>query len=179
MLAVIEARLGRRPRGLREVAVFNDEGLPSVIRVGSVVEGKPFPTLFWLIDPALNLRIDRDEASGCIAAFQQRIDADQALQDAMYKDHQRHIQLRESHLAQGERELLEHRDQWQALSLRGIGGIADFTRIRCLHTWYASHLVEANTIGAMLEAHWGVGSPLGYKKPIKSSRHKTGRGPDA
>ena len=154
MLALIETRLGRPPRGLREVAVFSNEGLPSVIRVGSVVEDKPFPTLFWLIDPALNLRIDRDEATGCIAAFQQRIDADQTLQDAMKKDHQRHIQLREFHLGRGERELLEDRGQWEALSKRGIGGIADFTRIRCLHTWYASHLVEANTVGTMLEAHW-------------------------
>lgn len=37
---------------------------------------------------------------------------------------------------------------------RGIGGIADFQRIRCLHTYYAAHLVEPNAIGGMLEDYW-------------------------
>ncbi|WOJ93830.1 DUF501 domain-containing protein [Congregibacter variabilis] len=154
MLHRVESRLGRRPRGLRQVMVLDDAGQPSVIRVASVVEEKPFPTLFWLIDPALNLRIDREEASGRIHAFQTRINDSPELQQAMEHDHQRHIELRESYLASGERELLESRGQWSALAHRGIGGIADFTRIRCLHTWYAAHLVEPNTVGQMLDEHW-------------------------
>jgi hypothetical protein len=154
MLEVIESRLGRSPRGLRAVAVIGSDSLPCVIRVASLVEGKPFPTLFWLIDPVLNLRIDREEAGGLINRFQRLIDESRELQGAMKIDHQRHIQLRESYLAGGERELLESRGQWDALSRRGIGGIADFSRIRCLHTWYAAHLVEPNTVGRMLDAHW-------------------------
>jgi len=39
-----------------------------------------------------------------------------------------------------------------ALEERGIGGIAESTRIRCLHTWYAAHLVEPNTIGALIDS---------------------------
>ena len=31
-----------------------------------------------------------------------------------------------------------------ALDERGIGGISEPTRIRCLHTWYAAHLVTPN-----------------------------------
>lgn len=153
-LSLVEARLGRQPRGLREVAFVDADGLPSVIRVASVVEDKPFPTLFWLIDPDLNLRIDREEATGRITAFQAVIDSDPTLQQAMERDHRRHIALRESYICGGERELLESRGQWEALSERGIGGIADFTRIRCLHTWYAAHLIEANAIGRMLDAYW-------------------------
>ncbi|MFK8041200.1 DUF501 domain-containing protein [Congregibacter sp.] len=154
MLAVIEARLGRPARGLRAVAVADADGGPAVIRVASVVDGKPFPTLFWLIEPALNLRIDREEATGLIARFQSEIDSDEALKRSMSDDHHRHIQLRETYLQQEERELLESRGQWAALAERGIGGIADFTRIRCLHTWYAAHLVEPNTVGRLLDTYW-------------------------
>lgn len=153
-LSLVETRLGRRPRGLQEVAFLDSQGLPAVIRVASVVEGKPFPTLFWLIDPSLNLRIDREEATGRITAFQSVVDSDPMLQQAMERDHRRHIALRESYVSSAERKLLESRGQWKALSERGIGGIADFKRIRCLHTWYAAHLVEPNVIGQLLDAYW-------------------------
>ena len=38
-----------------------------------------------------------------------------------------------------------------ALDERGIGGISEPTRIRCLHTWYAAHLVTPNTIGQLVD----------------------------
>jgi len=41
-----------------------------------------------------------------------------------------------------------------ALVNKGIGGIADFTSIRCLHTWYGAHLVVANTVGGLLDDWW-------------------------
>ena len=31
---------------------------------------------------------------------------------------------------------------------------SEINRIRCLHTWYAAHLVVPNTIGAMLDDWW-------------------------
>ncbi len=42
----------------------------------------------------------------------------------------------------------------EVLDHKGIGGIADRKRIRCLHTWYAAHLVVPNTIGTMLDGWW-------------------------
>ena len=150
----IAERLGREPRGLREVAVTDAEGAPVVIRVASVVNGKPFPTLYWLIDPALNYRIDRAEARGTIADMQVRVDSDPALQAAMVRDHRRHIARRASYLSGAERAHLDVSGQWPAILERGVGGIADFARIRCLHTWYAAHLVEANTVGGLLQALW-------------------------
>lgn len=155
-LQCIEDRLGRPPRGLRAVAVADGAGAPMVIRVASLVDEKPFPTLYWLIDPHLNLKIDRAEASGLIAQFQAVIDNDPTLQDAMVADHTRHIAHRASFISDAERSMLEDRGQWAALAERGIGGIADFSRIRCLHTWYAAHLVEANTVGKLLDDHWAA-----------------------
>jgi len=108
----IVSLLGRKPRGLEDVAVYGPGGEPMVIRVSSLVDGAPFPNLFWLIDPALVYRIDCDEAQ---------------LRSGKY---------------------------YEVLQQRGIGGIADFGRIRCLHTWYAAHLVVPNTVGLLLDRYW-------------------------
>jgi hypothetical protein len=151
---LVRERLGRAPRGLRAVAVSDGAGRPVVIRVASLVDGKPFPTLFWLIDPALNLRIDREEAGGTIAVFQRRVDADEALREDMAADHRAHIALRDDYLSDDERVALERNGLLPALTQRGIGGIADPTRIRCLHTWYAAHLVVPNTVGRLLDDRW-------------------------
>jgi len=157
-LAFIRERLGREPRGLRAVVCRDATGQPAVIRVASVVDDKPFPTLFWLIDPALCLRIDREEAGGCIAALQCHIDGDAGLQEAMRRDHEAHIALRDGFLDPDERRQLVHTGRMTALVARGIGGIADFRRIRCLHTWYAAHLVVPNTVGRLLEERWATPS---------------------
>ena len=153
-LALVTERLGRAPRGLRGVAVVDESGAPMVIRVASLVDGKPFPTLFWLIDPELSLRIDREEAGGRIATIQAMVDDSASLREALEEDHRKHIALRASFLNDAEKAQLRSQGQWSALAERGVGGIANFTRIRCLHTWYAAHLVVPNTVGHLLEASW-------------------------
>ncbi|MEO0435724.1 MAG: DUF501 domain-containing protein [Pseudomonadota bacterium] len=154
--ALIAERLGREPRGLRAVAVWDDRGEPMVIRVASLVEGKPFPTLYWLIDPALSLRLDREEAGGLIAKIQDEVDGSEQLQEFLAVDHRKHIALRESFLNSEERASLHAHGLWGALSSRGIGGIGNFDRVRCLHTWYASHLVVPNTVGRLVDEYWSA-----------------------
>jgi len=147
--------LGREPRGLQAVAVSAPDGAPVVIRVASLVDGVPFPTLFWLVDPALNYRIDQAEAGGLIARFQQRVEGDAALRAALRQDHRAYIALRDSFIDPVLRGRIGELGFTEVLATKGVGGIADFSRIRCLHTWYAAHLVLPNTVGAMLERHWG------------------------
>lgn len=149
--------LGREPRGLEEVPVVGAADQPVVIRVASLVEGKPFPTLFWLVDPDLCYRIDRAEAGGLIKRLQRRVDADAALQAALREDNLAHIRLRDSYLDDATRRRLDALGFAGVLEHKGIGGIGDFCRIRCLHTWYAAHLVVRNTVGAMLDAWWEGG----------------------
>ena len=146
--------LGREPRGLEAIAVFADNGSPMVIRVASLVDGTPFPTLFWLVDPDLSYRIDRAEAGGLIKRLQRRIDADPELQRQMGEDHRAYIALRDSYISGAVRKRMEMLGFGAVLAQKGIGGIADFTRIRCLHTWYAAHLVVPNTVGALLDQWW-------------------------
>ena len=147
----ITEQLGREPRGLRDVAAFNAAGKPAVIRVASVVNGKPFPTLFWLIDPAINLAIDRLEAGGAIARLQALVDDSPELRIRMGKDHDAHKVLRASFLTRKERAFLESQRMMVALDKRGIGGIAEPDRIRCLHTWYAAHWVVPNVVGSWVD----------------------------
>ena len=150
----VEQLLGREARGLKAIAVRDNQGLPMVVRVASLVDAKPFPTMFWLIDKRINYAIDYVEARGLIAQFQSLVDQSLALQQQMILDHKAYIALRQSY------ESPEDKSQIQALgfdavsSTRGIGGISDYQRIRCLHTYYAAHLVSSNSIGQLLDDYW-------------------------
>ena len=143
--------LGRTPRGLKAIPVLGSSGSPVVIRVASVVDNKPFPTLYWLVDAALCLQIDRLEAAGWIARLQARVDESSDLQNEMEQDHARYKHERERYLLPEEVLLLTSHNMRQALDERGIGGITGKHRIRCLHTWYAAHLVTPNSIGRLVD----------------------------
>ena len=147
----VAERLGREPRGFRDVAAFNAEGLPASIRVSSIVDGKPFPTLYWLIDAELSLNIDRLEASGWIARVQSEIAKNADFTRRMQQDHAAHITLRDGYLLDEERKLLASKNMLSALSKRGIGGISEPDRIRCFHTWYAAHMVVPNAVGEIVD----------------------------
>lgn len=146
--------IGRDPLGLEAVAVAAADSSPVVVRVASIVRGKPFPTLFWLVDPNLIYRIDQAEAAGLIDRLQAKVDTDANLRTQIVADHEAHIALRNSYLTPIQRAQIAELGFSAALQQRGIGGIGNYARIRCLHTWYAAHLVVPNTIGAMLDACW-------------------------
>lgn len=150
----VKQLLGREPRGLEAIALAADDGMPRVIRVASLVDNKPFPTLFWLVDAKLGYVIDTLEASGLIAQLQEVIDNDSDLQEVLVKDHLAHIQLRNSYMSTEIKGRLQALGFYAVLQKRGIGGIEDFRRIRCLHTWYAAHLIVPNTVGMMLDEHF-------------------------
>jgi hypothetical protein len=76
------------------------------------------------------------------------------LQATMREDNRAYIALRDQYIDDGTRARLEHLGFGDVLAAKGIGGIGDFTRIRCLHTWYAAHLVVPNTVGRLLDQHW-------------------------
>ena len=147
----VAERLGREPRGFRDVAAYNAKGLPASIRVSSIVDGKPFPTLYWLIDAELSLHIDRLEAAGWIARVQSEIATNEAFRQRMQHDHAKHVALRDGYLLDEDRKLLASNNMLAALSKRGIGGISEPDRIRCFHTWYAAHMVVPNCVGKIVD----------------------------
>jgi len=160
----ISQLLGRDPRGLEDIAVRGPSGQPMVIRVASLVDNAPFPNLFWLVDPGIVYRIDGDEAGGLIQRLQKIVDDDAQIQSSLVDDHRAHITLRNSHMTAAIEEKLRSLNYYQVLQNRGIGGIADFGRIRCLHTWYAAHLVVPNTIGRLLDTQWRTEQETGVSK---------------
>ena len=125
-----------------------------------MVDQKPFPTLYWLIDADYCLQIDRLEAAGWIAKVQSVIEETEELQAMMAEDHRQHVALRAQFLSDNEREFLQQQGMESALEARGIGGIADLARVRCFHTWYAAHLVMPNCIGRMVDILLGGESDL-------------------
>ena len=146
--------LGRSPRGLKSIAIRSDTGSPVVIQVSSLVDDKPFPTLFWLVDKQLNYAIDRMEAAGFIKQCQAGVEASLELQQKLAIEHQAYIDLRVQLMSEQEVQAIETLGFSAPLKRRGIGGIENFTRIRCLHTYYAAHLVQPNSVGAMVNQYW-------------------------
>jgi hypothetical protein len=147
-------QLGRTPRGLVSILIRSDIGLPVVIQVASLIDAKPFPTLIWLVDKKINYEIDQLEAAGVIAQYQTDVDESLELQAGLAQDHQNYIDLRKQLMPPEHQAELQSLGYMETLDKRGIGGIENFTRIRCLHTYYAAHLIQPNTIGAMIEAQW-------------------------
>jgi len=145
--AVIHAQIGRSPRGLLGVAVRCDYGYPQVIRVSPWVDGAPFPTLFWLTCPYLSKAIDRLEADGWIGRLERRLAEDPMLQEEMERAHRRYIGARAAMLTAEDRHAVEAAGTEPSLSARGIGGIADWRRLKCLHLHVAHELADANPIG--------------------------------
>ena len=157
-IEVVTHLLGREPRGLRAIPIRTESGQPVVLQVASLVDDKPFPTLFWLVNPQLNLAIDRLEAAGVIAELQAKLDAEPLYQQQLADAHRAHIQLRSALMTTSERRRIEQLGFQSVFEQRGIGGIKHFSRIRCLHTYYAAHLVSPNLIGQWLDTQWQIES---------------------
>jgi hypothetical protein len=91
--------LGRRPAGSYRVVVRDPEGAPAVIEnVPILDEGRPMPTLFWLVDPVAREAVSRFESTGGVRAADGFVDAGElataharyaAERDAKIPDHHR------------------------------------------------------------------------------------------
>ena len=146
--------LGREPRGLQAIPVRRPDGSPAVLQVASLVDSKPFPTLYWLVDKTINYGVDRLEAGGFIAELQARVDLSEAYKARLVRDHQAYIARRQSFMSEKDKQEVARLGFTEPLEKRGIGGIENFNRIRCLHTYYAAHLVEPNLVGEWMDQHW-------------------------
>ena len=146
--AIVAAQIGRSPRGAFAVSARCTYGFPQVIRVHPVVHGKPFPTLYWLTCPFLAKQIDHLEADGWVKRLELHLSEDPALGVALHDAHVRYCEARDRLLSNRERAALDDAGTLRGLTGRGIGGIADWTRVKCLHLHVAHSLADANPIGS-------------------------------
>ncbi len=149
---VVAQQLGRNPRGAFIVSVRCSFGYPQVIRVHPVVAGKPFPTLYWLTCPFLSKEIGRLEAEGYVKTLEALLHAEQPLRAAMHEAHRRTCALRDQLLSPQEKAQLASSGMLVGLGTRGIGGISDWDRLKCLHLHTAHALADENAIGTKVLA---------------------------
>lgn len=119
-LAVVEAQLGREPRGVVEVAWRCPCGRPGVVKTAPrLPNGTPFPTLYYLTNPALVSAVSTLEASGLMTQLSDRLAADSELAARYLAAHQAYL---------ADREQLGRVDEIEGISAGGMP-----TRVKCLH----------------------------------------------
>ena len=156
LLLRIRQLLGREPRGMLGVYTSAETGSPAVVEVSCLVDQKPFPTLYWLIEPSICYRLDQLEASGVIAQLQAEVDGSDDMRRAMASDHAWYRAQRKRQTPEADLRQLIELGFASTLEEKGIGGISKLDRVRCLHTWYASHLVKPNVVGSWLDENTEV-----------------------
>ena len=147
---IITSQIGRDARGVIGIPRRCVYGYPQVATVYPLLDGKPFPTLYWLTCPLLHREIAALEADGMIGQIEQEIAASPELSEQVTRAHRSYIEERRHLLPRQDLAYLEENGMLPALMERGIGGIADFTRIKCLHLHVAHALVAQNPVGKIV-----------------------------
>lgn len=155
-LAIIAEQLGRAPRGIQAVTATDGQDTPLVLRMESIVDDKPFPTLYWLCSEQLKVELSRIEARGVIKQLEAQLQEDAGFLAAYHRSHADYVAQRWRHMTDAHREQAEQLGYTRLFRERGIGGIANWDQVRCLHTQYAHHLCGENVIGQWLDAEYGV-----------------------
>ena len=152
---IITEQLGRRPQGLQYVCVRDAREIPAVIKVAPIVKGKPFPNLYWLCHKELSKKIDHLEAIGLIKKLEKEIlPSDENFLNQLIDSHRSYAQERFSEFEKTERLENYPENFIKNLKEKGVGGLGDFKRVRCLHMHYAHHLVGFNPIGHYLDQNY-------------------------
>jgi hypothetical protein len=117
--------LGREPEGTFEVLVRDDAGAPLVLRNAPLLHnGRPMPTLYWLIGKDALRRVSQLEAAGGVRAAEAEIPAAEVA-----AAHARYAAEREAAMP------ADHHGP------RPSGGVAGTREgVKCLHAHYAYHL---------------------------------------
>jgi hypothetical protein len=130
-------------------------GHPQVVRVYPLRRDPdsrvvPVPTLFWLTCPAFSAQVARLESRGLIKELERTLAEDSALRSAYRLDHLWYIETRWSTLSLEDRDAIVQAGHLSTFRHRGIGGVRDWSTVKCLHAHIAHHRVRRSTIGSWL-----------------------------
>ena len=152
--AVVTRQLGRPPRAFRRVVVRCPFGLPAVTEQDAYdVDGRPFPTTYYLTCRHLVAAVSRLEARGGVERWSDRVAREPALRASLDRATEEQRAVR--------RELARGRagsDDGASLEL-GIGGSRNPPQLKCLHAHVAFALARpgyelGDRILAELEEPW-------------------------
>lgn len=159
-LEIIRQQIGREPVGIRQIAVASSAGVPLSLQMESVVDNKPFPTLYWLCSRDLSRVIGQIETQGWVKDVEQRIMDDQVLRERHLADQHRYVALRTAQMTAEQQQWLTDKGLAERFASYGIGGISQWDKVRCLHMQYAFHLAEGSTIGELLDEEFELDKML-------------------
>ncbi|MEO0515042.1 MAG: DUF501 domain-containing protein [Planctomycetota bacterium] len=111
---------------------------------------EPFPTIYYLTDPALLHAMSELERQQFIGRFEQRLRDDADLMAAYHADHVQYRDTRWAMLTDADRAIVEASASLSRSFRGGIAGIANFDTVKCLHAHYAHHLAAAPTGGTTI-----------------------------
>lgn len=153
---IITSQLGRPPQGISAIAHYSPQQIPQVLQMQSWVFEQPFPTLFWLSSKAIDKALARIESLGVVKQLEQRIKDEPELRAAHHQSHQDYIERRWAAMTDEHKAIIESKGFTPLFEKLGIGGIANWDQVRCLHMQYAHHLAGDNAIGRILDAEYGI-----------------------
>ncbi|WP_346310177.1 DUF501 domain-containing protein [Pseudothermotoga sp.] len=120
-----------------------EHNFPVVIENKCEINGRPFPTLFWLVCPKLCREISRLEGLGWISKFERIIDEDPNFEGAYINAHMQVRRLRDK--------VVRDERVRRILSRLGTGGIRNLKTVKCLHLHVADRLAGVkNPVGEMV-----------------------------
>lgn len=151
---IIRQQIGREPHGLRDIAYATKSGVPVVLKMAPVVDGKPFPTLYWLASKDLHKAINQLETRGLVKELEQRLKDDSDFMAAYQANQRAYVDARWANCSDQDKQLLKDKNFSDLFDSYGIGGLRDWQQIRCLHMHYAHHLCGDNVIGQWLDDHY-------------------------
>ena len=126
-LDVVTAQLGRRVRGVVEVAHRCPCGQPDVVRTRPRrPDGTPFPTSYYLTCPRATAAVGTLESQGLMRDMSERLQADEGLAEAHRRAHE-HYLARRAELG-----------DVPEIAGTSAGGMPD--RVKCLHVLFAHAL---------------------------------------
>lgn len=155
-LTYISQSLGKNPKGIIDISCRDSRGNPSVIKVAPFIDDKPFPTLYWLIDPYLKIELGKIEMIGWVKKIENDIiSSDLKLKESLKQDHITYQKERiKTFESLGFKKENLNENLFQQIYKTGIAGIRNFETVKCLHTQYAAHLVKSNTVGRILDENF-------------------------
>jgi hypothetical protein len=124
---VVSAQLGRPARDIVGISARCVCGNPLVVVTHPRLEdGTPFPTLYYLTQPAATQAASRLEAEGKMVDYQERLESDEAAREAYRLAHKSFVATREQ---------LGVVEEIEGISAGGMP-----TRVKCLHSLMAHSL---------------------------------------
>ena len=154
--AIIKQQLGREPRGIAAITASSKEGIPLVLQMRSLVDDKPFPTLYWLSSKDLYKAISQIETNGAVKHLEQRIEEDQLFRESYLGNQKAYVAQRWQAMTDNDKSRIDALGFTDLFHRYGIGGIAQWDKIRCLHMQYAHHLAADNVVGQWMDDNFGL-----------------------